>query len=387
MEKTMEGDDTEFFIRSNPDFKLHYGDRVTYNVRYRWEYGPEHDGRRDGRKPTARTRSFRGLTSEFERSYVIAGWDKVHAFVGREAVDWGPSDWGNLITPGERLTLDQVGARVRLKMLRLSMFHARLSPLSQRWLAGHRLEIRWGKTVIGINETALYAGKGMESIYSFPLSSFYGNQFNERSNDDNITWAFDVKTGLFDRLTLYGSLLVDDFQYEREGDPDKLAFDAGARLALERPVAATLRARYRYVDIFTYSHFDSLTRYISGEADPAAGDVILGGTPGPDSDAWRVEAEVYPRRNLVMKVAGFGERRGAGNDFRSHTPGTDSNPEFPLPIVEKRLGFSTSLTWEFDRNRYAVGEFGYESIDNAGHVEGADDDGASFRLAIHWEFL
>lgn len=387
MERVATGDDTELFIRSNPDFKVHYGNRLTYNVRHRWEYGPEHEGRRDGQRPDPRRRSFRGLTSEFERSYVIAAWEKAHVFIGREAVDWGPADWGNLITPGAAHTLDQIGFRLRLKMFRLSAFHARLSPLSERYLAGHRLEIRLGNTILGLSETALYAGKGMESIYSFPLASFYGNQFNERSNDDNITWAFDVKSRVFDRVVLYGGVLIDDFQYEREGDPDKLAFDVGARAAFQTPVPVTVRGRYRYVDIFTYTHFDSLTRYLSGEADPSRGDVVLGGAPGPDSDVWNLEVEWFPRRNAVVTVEAFGQRVGAGNDFRAHVKGEEPDPEFPLPVVERTMGYSGSLTWEFDRNRYAVGEVGWEKVENIGHVSGADDDGVSFRLAIHWEFL
>lgn len=385
-EKTALGDDTEFFVRSNPDFKIHYNDRVTYEVRYRFEYGPEHGARRDGHKPTPRTRSFRGLTSEFERSYIIAGWEKMHVFLGRAAVDWGPSE-SSLITPGERLTLDQFGYRIRMKSLRLSMFHARLSPLSNRYLAGHRLEARWGRTVFGVSETVLYAGKGIESIYSFPLSSFYANQFNERDNEDNITWQFDVKTHVFGRALLYGSMLVDDFQYEREGDPDKLAFDVGTEIALDAPLAATVRAKYRFVDIYTYSHLDSLTRYISGEADPGRGDVVLGGEPGPDSDQWRVEVDVFPRRNVVVTARAFGSRVGAGNDFRRHREGDDADPDFPLPVVVRSKGFGAALTYEFDRNRFAVGEATYRSFDNLDHVEGNDDDGVSFRLAVHWEFL
>lgn len=386
-EKTPPGDDTEFFARSNPEFKLHFGDRVTYDVRYRWEFGPENAGRRNGEKPSRRLRSFRGLTSEFERSYVIVAWDKVHAFVGRAAVDWGPSDWGNLITPGAARTLDQVGVRVRLKALRLSAFHAQLSPLSRRYLAGHRLEVRWGHTVLGINETALYAGKGIEPIYSFPLSSFYANQYNERDNDDNILWSVDAKTLLFRHLALYGSFLIDDFQYEPEGDPNKLAFDVGMHLALGGALPATVRARYRFVDIYTYTHLDSLTDYLTGEAQVGAGDVPLGGAPGPDSDAWRVEAEVFPWQNVVVTGSAWGMRRGAGNDYRAFVDGADTTPEFPLPVVERATGFSGALRYEFNRNRYAVGQVGYESVDNIGHVDGNDDSGVSFRLAIHWEFL
>jgi len=386
-EKSALGDEEEFYVRSNPDLRVHVGDRLTYDVRYRLAFGPEHGARARDNKPSPREKSFKGLTSLFERSYLIAHWDKVHAFIGREAIDWGPADWGGLITPGSRLTLDQVGVRVRLKAIRLSAFYAQLSPNSRRYLAGHRLEVRWKRTVVGVSETVITSGKGVDPIYTSPLSSFYANQFAER-DDDNILWSLDAKTSILDRMTLYGSLLIDDFQFERGGDaPDKIAFDVGARYALGTAVPATVRAKYRFVDIFTYTHRDSLLRYVSGGSDLAAGDVVLGGAPGPDTDVWMVEVEAFPRENVVATVTAYGERRGAGNDFRGHVEGEEANPPFPLPVLERTNGYGVALRYEFDRNRFVVGEYGYETVDNIGHAEGVDDSGSSFRLAIHWEFL
>jgi hypothetical protein len=382
-------DEDEALLRSNPDFKIHFGDRLTYNTRHRWILGPENAARARNEKPSRREKSFKGLTSLFERSYVIYKWDKVHAYFGREAVDWGASDLlGSLITPGARHTLDQFGFRLKLKSMRLSMFHAQLSPVSRRYLAGHRLEVRFKGTVLGLNETVLYHSKQFDPLFAFPLSSFYANAFNERINtNNNIIWSIDVKRTLFNRLTLFGSFLVDDFQFEREGDPDKIAFDVGGRFAIETPIAATVRATYRFVDVFTYSHIDSVTNYVSGEGEIFRGDVPLGGAPGPDSDSWRIEVEVFPRRNVVATGIVSGQRLGGGNDYRSHEPGTDPNPQFPLPVVERTRVYGARLTYEFDRNRFVVGEFGRVQRSNIGGDSRLDDNGNSFRLAVHWEFL
>jgi len=381
-------EENEFLLESNPEFKIHFGDRFTYNVRYHVALGPEHGDRSGDSKPSRREKSFRGLTALFERSYMIYRWDKVHAFFGREAVDWGPSDWGNLITPGASHTLDQFGLRMKLKSIRLSSFHAQLSPVSQRYLAGHRLEVRWKRTVFGINETVVYHSKEFDPVFAFPLSSFYSNQFNERNNsNNNILWSLDAKTSVFDRMTVYGSVLVDDFQFEREGDPDKIAFDVGGRYALAGPLSATLRARFRFVDIFTYTHIDSLTPYISGEGLLSEGDVPLGGTPGPDSDSWRVELEVFPRRNVVATGIVFGQRRGVGNDYRSHESGINPDPSFPSGVVERVRGYGAQLRYEFDRNRFVVGEYTRTSVHNIGYISDLDEDSNAVRIAIHWEFL
>lgn len=378
---------TEAFVGSNPEFKLHFGTRATFDVRYRLLMGPEHGDRARNQKPSRREKSFKGLTSLYERGYVIVGWDKFHFHAGREYVDWGPSDWGNLITPGDTYSVDQIGGRVSLKMFRLSFFFGQLSPQSQRFFSGHRLEFKWRKTVFALSETAVYGDKLFDPVYAIPLSSFYANQFNERGND-NVVWSVDAKTNLFDRLTLYGSLLIDDFQFERDGQyPDKLAFDVGGRYALTVPVAASIRARYRRADIYTYTHKDSVNYYVSGEGRVTEGDVVLGGAPGPDADSWRLEVELYPRPNTIATAALFGEGRGEGNDFRAFRIGDDISPPFPSGVVQRTRGFLLGLRWEFDRNQWVSGAYSRAHLSNIGHDVDRDETENAFRVEIHFEFL
>ena len=118
--------------------------------------------------------------------------------------------------------------------------------------------------------------------------------------------ALDAKTNVIDGLTLYGSMLVDDFQFEREeGYPDKLAFDAGFRWVPARPLGLAIQGHYRRVDIYTYSHVDSLSTYVSGAGEIGNGDVLLGGAPAPDADSWRLDAEVFPRANIAVAAGVF----------------------------------------------------------------------------------
>lgn len=379
--------DNEGFLKSSPQIKLHLSDHVTYDARYRLLLGPEHGDRARDMKPSRREKSFKGLTSLYERSYLIAAWGKIHAFVGREYVDWGASEWGNLLVPGDRHSLDQAGARVTLKNLRLSWFYAQLSPYSSRYLAGHRVEVRFGRTVIGVNETVLFGGKAFDPVYAFPLSSFYANQFNERG-DDNVMWSFDVKTSLANALTLYGGVLIDDFQFERDGkNPDKIAIDLGGRLALAFPVPATIRARYRYVDIFTYTHRNPVTAYVSGEGSIDSGDEFLGAELGPDADQARLECEFYPQKTIVVTAAVFAERRGEGNTrFRAHFRPENPYPTFPSGVVQKSLGGGIELVWELARNSRVSAHYSGVTVRNQGHVDGLDGDADAFRLAVSWDF-
>jgi hypothetical protein len=378
---------TEFFLNSNPEIRFHFSDHATYDVRYRFVMGPEHGDRARGEKAWRRVRSFKGLTSLYERSYIILGWDRIHVYYGRDYTDWGPSQWGNLITPGFGVSLDKLGWRAQLKWFRLSMFNSQLSPVSRRRMAGHRLEMRFARVTIGLNETVVYARKDWDPIYFFPLASFYANQYAERDNDDNIYWSADLKVSFLNALTLYGSFLVDDFQFERDGEnPDKYAFDIGGRLALSTPVATTWRAQYRWVDIYTYSHFDSLGVYVSGEGELENGDRMLGGQPGADSESWRVEGAFYPHETVIATGAVFSNRLGEGNDLRAHEDGAPVDPPHPSGVVQRTRGVSLKLRWELKSNSWVEGYYAWARIANVGHVKDDNEDTNAFRLVIRWDF-
>lgn len=377
---------TEYFLNSNPSARLHFSDHVTYDVRYRLTLGPEHGDRARDEKPSRRERSFKGLTSVYERSYIMLGWERVHVFYGREYLDWGPSDWTGLITPGAALSVDRLGWRAKLKWFRFSMFHGKLSPELRRNIAGHRLEMRFGRVTIGLNETVVYAGKDWDPIYFFPFSSFYANQYNERGNDDNVLWSGDIKVSFLNALTLYTGGLVDDFQFERDGSyPDKYAFEVGGRLALSAPVTTTWRLRYQRVDIYTYTHGDTATFYLSGEADPEL-DVLLGGQPGPDADTWRLEGEFYPRPTVILTGGVFFRRLGEGNDLRRYEPGDPVDPPFPSGEVERTVGWDLTARWELPRNSWVEGFYSRASVSNLQHQPGRDETTDAFHFVVRYDF-
>ncbi len=381
------GDEVEYFVGTDPTAKVHLGDRVTYDVRYQLLFGPEHGQRADDQKPSRREKSFNGLTSLFDRSYVLATWKHVDLIAGRDYVAWGPSGIeGGLITPAERYSIDQLGARLRYGAFRLDAFQGQLWGDPARWMVGHRLEGTFGRTVVGLSETVVYNNRGLDMLYLLPLAWFYANQFNERDNDDNVLWSLDAKTNAIDGVTLYGSLLVDDFQFEREdGYPDKLAFDVGFRWVPSRPLGLAISGQYRRVDIYTYSHVDSLSIYVSGAGELAGGDVLLGGVPAPDADAWRLAAEVFPRADLAITAGAFGTRIGEGRDVRAFQPGDDANPSFPSGVVDETLGFNLGARYELAGDSWVALSYAHASATNRGNVSGDDPVTDAFRLEIRWD--
>jgi hypothetical protein len=233
----------------------------------------------------------------------------------------------------------------------------------------------------------VYGGRGLDWMYLLPVSWYYANQFNERTNADNVIWSLDAKTSVLRPVTLYGSLLVDDFQFERDGNyPDKLAADLGIRWVPAKPWGLEIRAQYRWADIYTYSHEESLSVYVSGAGEIENGDVLLGGAPGPDADSWFVNADVYPRGNWLVSAGVFGGRVGEGNDVRAFQIHVDDRaPPFPSGVVEESVGFRALTRWELDGNRWISAEYAHIDADNRGHTAGADESTDAFRLEIRWD--
>ncbi|MDH3197487.1 MAG: hypothetical protein OEO21_04525 [Candidatus Krumholzibacteria bacterium] len=374
----------DFFGVAHPVLRLHLGRSFTYDFRYRLVMGPERDGRERNERPSPRERSFRGLTSIYERSYLVYHWKQGTVFFGRDYADWGPAENRNVILSQEAGSLDKLGGRLQFKSLRLSVIHSILSSPDDRYLSGHRLEGAFGRVTVGLSETVIHRDRFLDPVYMLPFSSFYANQFNERS-DDNVMWGVDVKVRVLDGATVDGSLLIDDFQYERgDSTPDMLAFNVGVRTDVARPLPLTLRARYRYVDIYTYTHRDSTKAHVTGSGDPNNGDPLLGVAEGPDTDLLTASADCFPLPRLTATALFSFLRRGEGNDFRAFHPGDDHAPPFPSGVVERTTSFGLALAWEFDGNSLARAEFVRSRVENEGHVPGADEWRNAVRVVLRW---
>lgn len=373
-----------FFLMGDPSLRLHFRNWLTWDARYLVTLGPERDNRVAGAKPSRRTKSWRGVTSLYERGYLAFEWQRrVTLYWGRDYANWGPSENGNLILSETAGSLDKFGARIRFKNLVFSFLDATLSAAEDRRLAAHRLEVRLWGSVVGLSEAVVYAERGFDPMYMLPLSSFYANSYNEQG-EDNLLWALDVKSTIADGLVLSGNFLVDDYQFEpNQPYPNKLAFDVGGRIALDSPLATTVRFQYRYVDIYTYTHEDTATYWFTGEAEPAL-DSPLGAPQGPDSDTAFLDVAVYPMPSLTTAVSFSLRRRGEGNDYRMFQLGDDINPSFPSGVVENTIGLGLGVEWELPRNSSVGGSVVRARVTNVDHQPDNDEWTTSVFVHLTW---
>ena len=384
--KSADDDEGEVWGVARPQFLLGLGGMVTVEAAYRLRMGPEEGTNIFHSKPSPRERSFRGLTSEFEKSMIYLGGSGWHLGIGRDYIHWGSGREEGLLLSRTAGSLDHLTASVNMGRFSLHAVHAILDPEFPRRLAGHRLSISLPRGIrIGIGETVLYTGRDLDFAYLLPFGSYYANQYNE-VDDDNILWGLDWRFPVTRGLMLYGELLIDDFQYERDPPaPDRIGFNMTAEAFLTiggREIELLLG--YTYIDIYTYAHKDTLlTSYVTGDGDTEENGII--GSPlGPDADRWNasVSTPLHPR--FLVTVKGSYTRWGEGNDLREWIRGTDPRLPFPSGDVTNETRLTLEADLDLDHGSYIRAGGGWRGVECP--ERGVDDDAGFFHIELVLDF-
>jgi hypothetical protein len=229
----------------------------------------------------------------------------------------------------------------------------------------------------------LYTGRDLDWAYLMPFGAFYANQYNE-SEDDNILWSVDLKVPVTRGLILSGEFLIDDLQYESDPPaPHKTGWSVRAD-GYFTPWGRDLEvsASYTMIDIYTYSHKDSLlTAYVTGNGEKLV-DWIIGDQLGPDADRWSVRAATPLHPRALLSAEWIRIRRGEGNDMRQWVWGGDPDPAFPSGDVTEATVWAAGLSVDLGRGSCVEAGGGY--LDSAG---GGDERSEGFgRLSLVWDF-
>jgi len=331
--------------RARFDAVLRHSNWAAYDTRYDVLLAEEEGARQDENEVTSRERNWRGLTSQDERAYVALAGDHLRVVVGREYAAWGLSPDDPLLVSYSGRSLDAVQAQLVLGRLRLASSAGWLAIESERNYAAHRLEVDCGPVRFGVQEAAIYTSPHLEPAYLFPLSFYYGNQFNERG-DDNTALGIDAKWsspwGVFD-----GELLVDDFIYDGDPAPNRLGVRAGWRRGLSVG-GADLDVQLGYLALgrWVYIHRETLTNFVAGSGDPAL-DPYLGHALGPDADRWQLALGIVPSVRWQFALRLQQTRRGAGNrDLSPWVPGQPYEFSFPsAPVWTEQSAALNTHVW------------------------------------------
>ncbi|RPJ44219.1 MAG: hypothetical protein EHM19_07125 [Candidatus Latescibacterota bacterium] len=259
----------------------------------------------------------RGITGDFRLAYAAFRFAGVRLTAGRRAIAWGTGDAGTLILQGGSPPLDQIGIDAARGVFSAHAFVASLDDLpidgtdvsARRWLSGHRLSVRLGDRLrVAVSETVLYGGedRGLDWAHANPLLVYYAVDWNRRG-DDNVLWGADAYLRAHPLLDLYGEFLADDFQYDRETEPNQIAFLVGGRAkGPARFASVFVDAEYARVNNWVYGHEMPWNRYVNGNA-------LLGHPIGPDADRLLVRLLLRRGQNLELLAQHEHRREGEGS--------------------------------------------------------------------------
>lgn len=315
---------------------VRWNDHFAYETRYEVLLADE-EGRRVGENVlSSRERTWHGLTSNNDRAYLALARGPMRVAFGREYLAWGARRGAELLVSDAGVSLDALAMRLQLGRFRLASAAALLSTSRNRNFAAHRLEVDLGPFQLGVHEAAVYESAHFDPTYLFPIAFFYGNQFNERA-DDNVLLGGDLKwtsaLGVVD-----AELLVDDFIYDGDPAPNKLGWRVGwthARAAFGTDL--DLRLDYARLSRWTFTHRRGPGySYVAGSGDPTQGDPFLGSSLGPDADRGTLSVELSPRWPWGVRLSQSYVRRGEGNrDLTPWQPGEPYDMTFPSGDVQR----------------------------------------------------
>jgi hypothetical protein len=326
---------------------LRWGDLFAYQTRYRASLAEE-TGRRTGEnRLSSRQRTWHGLVSDNDLAYLACERGRLRVSFGREYLAWGPGRDAALLVSDAGTSLDGLQVRLRLGRFTLASAVALLAAERNRHWAAHRLETDCGPLLLGVHEAVVYDSPLPDPAYWFPISFYYGNQFNERA-DDNVLLGADLawrsRWGV-----LSGELLVDDFIYDGDPAPQKIGWRLGAARGLA--VGGTdvdVQLGYVRLNRWTYTHRRAVETWVAGGGDPAAGDPFLGHPLGPDADRWTASAVWWPSPRWTLSWSTTRTRRGDGNwDLSAWQSGDPYRVDFPSGrvVASTASEFAATLRW------------------------------------------
>ncbi len=288
----------------------------------------------------------------------------VSAAFGRIPRRWGPGRFTRLLISDNSPPMDMLAVRILLGKLSFDGLLSSLNADSAIYLAAHRIDVKLMKNLrVGLSESILFKADGLEFAYMNPVIPWYPVQWNERL-DDNAFLCIDAAWKPVSGLECYGEFLIDDIQYENDGNrPDKLGITAGTSFHL-RNIESGGVLEYTRIDRYVYSQRMPHNYYLHH------GDLI-GSELGPDADRLTLSLGTSAAWPFLAGITLTRTRHGEGTVEEGWPDTVSAGGKFPSGIVEHTAGAEIYAGCYPLDNLEIHAAAGNEWIRNADHVTGA----------------
>lgn len=210
-----------------------FANRTTFDQDYK--YDPNYAG--------DLSESKNWLYGRVNDAYMQISYHGLGLFIGRMQRNWGPVNEMSLILSAYPYSYDHFLLYYQYKKIRFSLIFARLEDLEAEYLAskkdtlvshiesarkfliGHRFDIMFSRKLqIALTEMATYGGEDRSLEFEFlnPMNFYYGIQRNDGKQMNGL-WALDLFFKPFNRISMYGQILIDDYIVNNEPGTDDRA--------------------------------------------------------------------------------------------------------------------------------------------------------------------
>jgi len=357
--------------------------------------------------PTYQGENWRGLTAYMEQAYLRVRFENFQATFGRDFLRWGPGRTGALLLSDDHKPLDFFSFSYRLRWAKFTYFFSILDDyklnaqehfetpwtrLVNRFLTAQRLDFNlWGgKLHIGLSEAILFADSERTFGLSYfnPLTNYF--ELVENEGDGNIFANVDVRVLPFPNSELYGELLIDDYQVDREApgdlEPNEIGLILGAELAdILGWAPTTLGIEYVRITNRTYNTLAPWEKFLyRGKC--------IGYPLGNDFDRWEgTIRHTFPSGfGAALKVGYLRKGEGAVEKafdtpwmLVSSVEEGYSEP-FPTGMVAKTWTTGGNLSFQPTRAFRGMFDAEWGWTQNADHVRGKRAYSWSCTLGVWW---
>jgi len=345
-----------------------------------------------------------GLKGRYLQSFLKYKGNSFNFKLGRFRQRWGQSHSNSLIFSLHSLPFDQTRLEFDLGSWKFDLFGGSFSSelindltKINRHVAGHRIRRSFfnEKLLIEGGEVIVYTGenRSWDIQYLSPFSLYYVDMFNPTNylREDGKTWDnenalmfFSVRWIQTKAMSIFGELLLDDFQLDDTGVQNKLGLKLGvdgSAVILDLPI--TYEMEYTRLDSWTYLNRGQLTNFEN------LGHTV-GYSFGPDNQNIRVQLDGWLQKKLLLDFEytyiekGINTLQSVPDDSNNLNTTEDS---FPRPPVHTYNLAKLSLSWWMKYGRIEIG-WSNVPFSNTIAYDGSPDINGSVYLKLqgHYTF-
>ena len=316
--------------------------------------------------------------------YASARFGRFGVLLGRNTIAWGSQLGAQLALSDANEPMDLLQLSLDFQRFRFSSFHAKLQGIGdQRYLAGHRLDYLASTWLhLGVYETVIYAGRGLEPGYLNPLVPYHIIE-HQLGDKDNNTLGFDWNAFVTPGVRAFGEIFLDDFSFDKSLGTywgNKLAYLAGVHWAQAFGLKTVeLSGDFTRIDPFVYTHHDTLNMYAHyGQS--------LGAAIGPNAERWRTSLTWQPLRDARWQLSYSRTRNGNGDIFTAHRPENGEAKGYLRGTIETFHDWHIALDHQMKRDVFSGFEITIRKRKNTVFIAGDNrwERYARFYLDVNW---